>query len=105
MRPYTYTIPDLSSFYLRETIDIKVQGFWSRDPISVYIDAGKGKIETRVTWSTGGREPEEVESDLEAAENFAQAILGAVELARSIEARADILMASHERMFKIESER
>jgi hypothetical protein len=86
------------------TVYIKPHGYWSRDPITLYIrrefnwkpagdQAGKWKIE--VSHSSGGRansltkkdgtpDPEGVVDDLEAEDNFGAAIRAACQYGRQI---------------------
>jgi hypothetical protein len=60
------------------TINCKIQGYWSSNPITLYVDRGfygpdRGWKVT-LSHSSGGRDPKEVESDMEAAINFADAM-------------------------------
>ena len=59
-------------------ISCKIQGYWSHDPITLYIDRrGYGSDQgwkVTLSHSSGGRDPKEVESDMEAAINFAEAM-------------------------------
>jgi len=59
-------------------ITCKIQGYWSSDPITLYIDRhGYGSSQgwrVNLSHSSGGRDPKEVESDMEAAINFADAM-------------------------------
>ena len=79
-----------SASYGMIRVSYKVKGFWSRDSITVYIkrsmkwerpEGESATWEAAVTWSTGGRDPKEVECDLEAAGYFAEAIQDAVQFA------------------------
>ena len=59
-------------------ISCKIQGYWSSDPITLYIDRlGYGSTQgwkVTLSHSSGGRDPKEVASDMEAAINFAEAM-------------------------------
>lgn len=60
------------------TINCKIKGFWSSNPITLYVDRGfygpdRGWKVT-MSHSSGGRDPKEVESDMDAAINFADAM-------------------------------
>ena len=59
-------------------ISCKIQGYWSSDPITLYIDRrGYGSDQgwkVTLTHSSGGRDSKEVASDMEAAINFAEAM-------------------------------
>lgn len=64
-------------------INVKVQGYWSMDPITLYID--RDWIRTEGAWrlnlshSSGGRDPKEVADDLVAECNFARAMIAMAE--------------------------
>ena len=61
------------------SINCKIKGYWSSNPITLYINR-EGWNATNPQWkvtmshSSGGRDPKEVESDMEAAINFAEAM-------------------------------
>ena len=84
------------------SIEVKVQGFWS-SVATLYVRRKvaydfepETAIET-VTWacepshSSGGRDPKELADDLEAEDNFAQALSALVVLGRHIRIQADVL--------------
>jgi hypothetical protein len=66
---------------------VKVYGYWSSDPITVYCrrtyssTATENLWEVEVSHSTGGRDPKQVESDTQAAKNFGAALIAAAEYA------------------------
>ena len=59
-------------------ITCKVVGYWSHDPITVYVDrrsyGADGGWKVTMSHSSGGRETKEVESDMDAEINFAAAL-------------------------------
>ena len=58
-------------------IGCKINGFWSHDPITLYVDRLRGIAPTwkvTISHSSGGRDTDEVANDLEAAINFADAM-------------------------------
>lgn len=72
-------------------VTAKVTGYWSHDPITVYINRGYyGSFEWSftLTHSSGGRDTDEVESDLEAAKNFGAAMIAMAEYAEELKALA-----------------
>lgn len=92
-------------------IPIRVWGYWSTDPITLYIRrqitswrasdrAANGDYpyewQAQVSHSSGGRDTKQVESDLEAAAYFAQAILRAVEIGRNLVENQDELEAAYQ---------
>lgn len=74
------------------SISCKILGFWSSDPITLYIDrrgyfpsdAGKPLWYIKLSHSSGGREPKEVECDMDAAINFADAMRAMAKLGKEI---------------------
>ena len=61
------------------SINCKIQGYWSSNPITLYINREGWSSKTpqwnvTMSHSSGGREPKEVASDMEAAINFADAM-------------------------------
>ena len=71
----------------------KVDGFWNVGAVRCYQTSGltDDAIEwgkTEVSWSCGGRDPEEIACDIEAAWYFSEAIQDACRLAREWNARA-----------------
>lgn len=71
-------------------IVVKIKGYWSSDPIALYIDRSFGKVKQpwtmHISTSSGGRDPKEVECDLDAAINFAAALTALAELGKEITA-------------------
>ena len=74
-------------------ITAKIYGYWSSDPITLYIDrknSWNSNGENSFKWvatmshSSGGRETKEVECDMEAELNFAEAIRALAYLGRDI---------------------
>jgi hypothetical protein len=58
-------------------ISCKIQGYWSMDPITLYVDRSWGSDQrwtVKLSHSSGGRDPKEVASDMEAALNFSDAM-------------------------------
>ena len=83
MSNYTITPFDIAnnSGYLRAPV--KVKGYWSNDVMTAYIQRQSAwtlDVGTEFSWnasishSSGGRDTAEVESDLDAALNFAEAM-------------------------------
>lgn len=68
------------------TIRTKVRGYWSQDVITLYIERQFGSKEwgIRLNHSSGGRDSKEVECDLEAEMNFAEAIKAVAEIGLDI---------------------
>ena len=61
------------------SINCKILGYWSSNPITLYINrqgwsGAAPQWNVTMSHSSGGREPKEVESDMEAAINFADAM-------------------------------
>ena len=68
-------------------IPVKVKGFWSFDAINIYVSRSmfnsSGEVrepsyKVSINHSSGGRDSGEVECDVEAAQYFGEAMLGAV---------------------------
>lgn len=55
-------------------VTIQPRGFWSRDAIRLTFDV-RQRDEPSLSWSSGGRDTEEVSSDLHAAQNMAGALV------------------------------
>jgi len=73
----------ISGFHM---IPIKVKGFWCSDSIRVTVRRyRKQHWNVSISHSSGGRDTKEVESDIEAAENFAEGLMFAVSIAKNIE--------------------
>lgn len=81
MQNFTITSYDLEDIGRNGygSINCKIKGYWSSNPITLYINR-EGWNATNPQWkvtmshSSGGRDPKEVESDMEAAINFADAM-------------------------------
>lgn len=69
---------------------VRVEGYWSPDVIRIYvrrsIDWSTQKYEwsIEVDHSSGGRDSKQVEDDLDAEENFGNAMIAAVQFAREL---------------------
>ena len=69
-------------------IPVKVKGFWSHDAINIYVSRSMFRVsgevnrepsyKVSINHSSGGRDGEEVACDVEAAQYFGEAMLGAV---------------------------
>lgn len=83
-------------------ITFKVHGYWSADSISVYA-VRRMYGEPEKTWAisishaSGGRDTKEVESDIQAAENFGKTMIEAARVARALELHIPELEAAYER--------
>jgi hypothetical protein len=86
------------------SINFKIKGFWSGSSITMYIQRGFGGADWRVSISpsSGGRDTKEVASDTEAYVYFAEALLGATEIAKHFEASAESLEAFYQDQRAIE---
>jgi hypothetical protein len=77
------------------TVSIQVHGYWSRDPITVYInrehfyDDSEPKWVFKVSHSSGGRDTDKLPSHIEAARNFGNALVAASEFAESMSLKID----------------
>lgn len=74
------------------SIPVTVNGYWSSEPIRIYVTRNwygniPVKWDIEVSHSSGGRDTDKVQDNLQASENFAQALLAAVKYARELEAR------------------
>lgn len=97
---------DLNDIGRRDMTSIKytVNGFWSYDPITVFVTREFKRQDSEVTfywkaevsWSTGGRDTSTVPSSVDAAVNFANAIKDAASIAKYIEGESDILEAIYQ---------
>lgn len=69
-------------------ITCKIHGFWSSDPITLYIDRrnyGNDKgWHLKMSHSSGGREPNEVACDMQASINFAAAMTQIANIGKSL---------------------
>ena len=86
-------------------ITAKVLGYWSSDSITLYIKRefkwdperkGTGEWTAQVSHSSGGRDTDEVASDLDATINFAAAMVALAELGKSILARTEGLETAYQ---------
>lgn len=74
---------------------VRVTGYWSSDVIRIYVrrnldwNTQKFNWTIEVTHSSGGRDSKQVEDDLDAEENFGNAMLAAVKFARELRLRQD----------------
>lgn len=87
MQNFTFTTDDLN-YQLSTgsvTTHVKVKGFWSSSQMTSYIRfSNDGQYTIEITTSSGGRYPKEVESDVEAYTNFANALLALTEYTESL---------------------
>jgi hypothetical protein len=67
------------------SVDVKVEGFWSSNPITLYIHRYCNVWTVRVSNSSGGRDTEEVESDMVAYKNYAAALTAMCDLGAEIQ--------------------
>ena len=69
-------------------VTVKIKGYWSHDPITLYINrhfGTKAKPWTlTLSHSSGGRDPKEVENDMDAAINFAAAMTAVAQIGKEI---------------------
>jgi hypothetical protein len=71
----------------RHTVRCNVQGFWT-DVITMYVEREGFNIHSwkiKISHSSGGRDTKEVESDIEAEINFANAIIALAQFGKEIE--------------------
>ena len=70
----------------RHTVHCKVVGFWT-DVITMYVDRdySTNGWKIKISHSSGGRDTKEVESDIEAEINFANAIIALAQFGKEIE--------------------
>jgi len=71
------------------SISARIDGYWSRDPITLYISRGyrltaEGGWKITLSHSSGGREPKQVKDDMDAAINFAAAMTALANLGKEI---------------------
>lgn len=71
----------------RHTVHCKVRGFWSSDVITMYVerDFYMNGWKIKISHSSGGRDTKEVESDIEAEINFANALIALAQFGKEIE--------------------
>ncbi len=113
-----YTIEDIGNSFMT-SINVRVKGYWSRNAITIYarIDndheavraspTGFGyipKLALEISHSSGGRDNVEVVDEIEAAGNFAEAIMVACSHARKIRAAAPEILAIHAEAMAIREE-
>ena len=67
------------------SIDVKVEGFWSSNPITLYIHRYWNVWTVKVSNSSGGRDTEKVESDVVAYKNYAAALTAMCDLGVEIQ--------------------
>jgi hypothetical protein len=71
----------------RHTVHCKVVGFWT-DVITMYVERdyhNTNSWKIKISHSSGGRDTKEVESDIEAEINFANAIIAMAQFGKEIE--------------------
>ena len=81
-------------------VSFKVRGYWSSDSISVYGTrrfCDGNKWEFSISHASGGRDTKEVESDADAAMNFAAALHEAARVMRALELHVPELEAAYQR--------
>lgn len=106
MSNFTIAAYDLSKLGAESTsISCKVKGYWSRDLITVYVrreymGKDKGTWNTTISYGSGGREPQEVKSDTEAARYFAEALVAMANLADELMTKCDMLEANYQRQIE-----
>jgi len=71
------------------SISARIDGYWSRDPITLYISreyrrAVEDQWVITLSHSSGGREPKQVKDDMDAAINFAAAMTALANLGKEI---------------------
>jgi hypothetical protein len=104
----SYTIQEFDINTVAETgwasIATKVDGYWSRDSITLYLqrnaryshDMVRADWKISISHSSGGRDTKGGIGEIDAAINFGNAMIGVAELARDIEANhIDKLEASY----------
>ena len=72
----------------RHTVHCKVLGFWPTDVITMYVERwgyNTNSWKIKISHSSGGRDTKEVESDIEAEINFANAIIALAQFGKEIE--------------------
>lgn len=90
---------DINNLNDNSVIRVKIQGYWSGDPIGLYIRRGWDEApEWRVemSHSSGGRDTKEVADDLEAETNFGHAMIALAAEGRKILAQQDILERNYQ---------
>jgi C-terminal processing protease CtpA/Prc len=77
------------------TIKFKVHGYWSDDPITIYLSqdffSTKAAVDLTIRHSSGGRDTNEVECDAEAAKNFGLAMIRAGEILKYIQSNEELV--------------
>jgi hypothetical protein len=72
------------------SINCSVEGYWSRDPLTLYINRGwthsrdEGVWSVTLSHSSGGRDTKVLEDDMQAACNFAEGMTALANLGREI---------------------
>lgn len=88
------------------TINCQIKGYWSSSPITLYINrnfyGSEQGWKVTISHSSGGREPKEVESDMDAAINFADAMRAMATVGHDLMAPISILQL--ETFHKLERE-
>ena len=67
------------------SIDVKVEGFWSSNPITLFIYRYSNIWSVNALTSSGGRDSKEVESDVVAYKNYAAALTAMCDLGVEIQ--------------------
>jgi hypothetical protein len=70
-------------------ITCKIDGYWSYDPISLYVDRkgwkpGEANWTVTMSHSSGGRDSKEVACDMQASINFAEAMIQMANIGKSL---------------------
>lgn len=89
------------------SISIKVEGYWSSDPITLYVRRdhyGTNGWGINLSHSSGGRDTKVVECDLEAEVNFANALIGAVSAGQFIQSKFEELEIIYQEERRLERE-
>jgi hypothetical protein len=89
-------------------IRTKVEGYWSQDVITLYIDRRYGSKEwtVKLSHSSGGRDTKVVECDMEAEMNFAAALNAVAALGLDIKStNMGMLEENYQRRIKDDDER
>lgn len=86
----------------QSSISIEVDGYWSRESITVYARANlfgeKGTWDFIISHSSGGRDKDEVEDDAQAARNFAEGMILAADIVDELKSKVDVLNKYREQM-------
>lgn len=79
-------------------VTCKVHGYWSQDSITLYIERRYGsEWMVKLSHAAGGRDTKEVESDMDAAANFGQAMIAMAREGKSYEACFEIMEEAYQR--------